>query len=103
MPLNLPTDCDGYGKKFLVPHALSCHKGCHVVHKGCVRRTSADGQRQQDFFVTAALTRQKDLADGKGLNCLPRATKNVSWITAIPHCLNGTELSREELQDNILF
>ena len=26
-PLNLPTDCDGCGNKFLVPHALSCPKG----------------------------------------------------------------------------
>ena len=25
--LNLPTECDGYGKKFLVPHNLSCPKG----------------------------------------------------------------------------
>ena len=26
VPLKLPTDCDGCGKKFLVPHALSCPK-----------------------------------------------------------------------------
>ena len=27
VPLNLITDCDGCGKKFSVPHALSCPKG----------------------------------------------------------------------------
>ena len=27
LPLNLPTDCDGCGKKFSVPHALSFPKG----------------------------------------------------------------------------
>ena len=26
MSLNLPTDCDGFGKKFLVPHDLLCPK-----------------------------------------------------------------------------
>ena len=31
MPLNLPTDCDGYGKKFMVPNALSCPKGGIVL------------------------------------------------------------------------
>ena len=31
MPLNLPTDCDGCGKKLSVPHALSCPKGVLVL------------------------------------------------------------------------
>ena len=33
VPLNLPTDYDGYGKKFLVPHDLSCSKGNLVLER----------------------------------------------------------------------
>ena len=33
MPLNLPTDCDGCDKKFLVPHDLSCPKGGLVLSR----------------------------------------------------------------------
>ena len=33
VPLDLPTDCDGCGKKFLVPHALSCSKGGIILER----------------------------------------------------------------------
>ena len=32
---------------------------------------------------------------------LHRATRNGSCIIAVPHLLNGTELSKEEFQDNL--
>ena len=75
----------------------------YVAHKGCIFRASADGQKQREFLETEELMRRKDLVDGAGLNCLRRATDNMAWIMAIPHCLNGTELSREEFQDNLLL
>ena len=33
VPLNLPTDCDGRGNKFISPHALSCPNGGLVLAK----------------------------------------------------------------------
>ena len=29
------------------------------------------------------------------------ATRNGAWLSAVPHRLNGTELSREEFRDNL--
>ena len=29
------------------------------------------------------------------------ATRNGAWLSAVPHLLNGTELSREEFRDNL--
>ena len=52
---------------------------------------------------TAVLTRQKKLEDGVGLNRLRQATDNGAWLPAIPHCLNGTDFSWEEFQENILL
>ena len=49
------------------------------------------------------ILRRKELADGSGLNRLRWATDNGVWLTAIPHCLNSTELLWEEFQDNILL
>ena len=33
VPLNIPTDCDSWGKKFLVSHALSCPKGGLILER----------------------------------------------------------------------
>ena len=75
----------------------------YVAHKGCVHRASAEWQKQWGLAEKVALMRRKDLADGAGLNQLHRATENGVWLTAIPHCLNSRELSREEFQDNLLL
>ena len=50
-----------------------------------------------------ALTRSKDLEYGAVLNRLWQATYNGAYLTAIPKQLNGTELSREEFQYNLLL
>ena len=47
------------------------------------------------------LDRRKELAGGKERNLLHRETSNGAWPSALPHVLNGTELSREEFQDNL--
>ena len=47
------------------------------------------------------LARRKELAGGQERNRLHREMKDVAWLSAVPHCLNGTELSWEEFQDNL--
>ena len=49
----------------------------------------------------AELARQKDLAGGQDRNRLHIETRNGAWLSSVPHHLNDTELSREELWDNI--
>ena len=49
----------------------------------------------------AELARQKYLADGQERNRLHRDTRNGAWLSAVPPCLKGTELSREEFRDNL--
>ena len=74
----------------------------YIAHKGCVCKASADGRKHQELSKKAVLTRRKDLSDRAVLNRLRQATENGSWITAISHRLNITELPWEEFQDNIL-
>ena len=66
----------------------------YIAHKGCVRRSRADGQKQREFSEKEVFTRQRELMDRAGLNCLRWNTYNGVCITAILQCLNGTELSR---------
>ena len=48
------------------------------------------------------LARRKELTEGQERNRINRETRNRAWLKAVPQHLNGTELSWEELQDNIL-
>ena len=47
------------------------------------------------------VARKKEMAGGQERNRLHRATRNGAWLSAVPHRLNGTEMYREELQDNL--
>ena len=49
----------------------------------------------------AELARQKELTGGQERDRLHRKTRNGAWISAVPHRLNSTEFSWEELRDNI--
>ena len=49
----------------------------------------------------AELAKKKELDSGQERNGLYRATMNQVWLSAITHSLNGTELSRQEFQDNL--
>ena len=47
----------------------------------------------------AELARQTNLAGGQDSQSLHMETRNGVWLSDIPHCLNGTELSWEEFRD----
>ena len=47
------------------------------------------------------LARWKELAGGQERNRLHRSTGNWAWISAVPHRLNDTELSREKFLYNL--
>ena len=49
----------------------------------------------------AELDRRKELSGGQERNHLHRVTGNGVCISAVPHRLNGTELSQEELRENL--
>ena len=44
---------------------------------------------------------QKELAGGQERNHLYRAMRNGAWLISVPHRLNGTELYRKKLRDNL--
>ena len=52
-------------------------------------------------FKLGEMARRKDLAGGQERNRLHRATRNGACISAVPHLLNGMELSWEEFRDNL--
>ena len=47
------------------------------------------------------LFKQQEQAGGQERNRIHRETRNGVCLSAIPHCLNGTELSWEEFRDNL--
>ena len=49
----------------------------------------------------AELDRRNNITGGQEKNRRPRATRNETWIGAVPHRLNITELYWEEFWDNI--
>ena len=56
---------------------------------------------ERNYVELMKLAIQKELAGGKERNRLHRATRDGAWLTAVPHRLNGTELSWEEFRDNL--
>ena len=52
------------------------------------------------FEVTELYDRQEQ-AVRQEKNRLHRATMNGAWLSVVPHCLNGTELSWDEFRDNL--
>ena len=62
---------------------------------------SVSARKERKHVEMADLARQKGITGGQDINRLHRARRNGAWLSAVPHRLNGTELSRDEFQDNL--
>ena len=73
----------------------------YVGHRACIRKSSLAEIRAKMNVDLGELARRKDLAGGQQRNRPHRAMRNGAWLSAVPKCLNGTELYREEFRDNL--
>ena len=73
----------------------------YVGHRACVRKASQLARLGKRIVELSVLFKRQEKAGGQEKNRLHRATRNGAWLSAVPHRLNGTELSQEEFRDNI--
>ena len=85
----------------LVDILLVCSALNYVGHRACVRKAIIAARRAEMHVELGELARRKELAVGQESNRLHRETRNGVWLSVVPHRLNGTELSWEELWDNL--
>ena len=68
----------------------------YVGHRACICWASLAARHAKMHVELGKLARQKELAGGQERNHIHMATMNGAWLSAVPHCLNSTELSHEE-------
>ena len=73
----------------------------YLGHRACVRKSSQSARRTKMSVELAEIFERQDLAGGRDKKRVHRATRNRAWLSAVPHSLNGTELSQEEFRDNL--
>ena len=73
----------------------------YVGHRACLRKASQTARIRKRSVELANIFKRQEQAGGQEKNCLRRATRNGALLSALPHRLNGMELSREEFQDNL--
>ena len=73
----------------------------YVGHRACRRKASQTARGTNISVELAEIFKQKEPAESQEKNCFHRETRNGAWLSAKPHRLNSTELSREELRDNL--
>ena len=73
----------------------------YVGHRSCICRESVVVIKDRDYLEMSEMARLKELVGGQYRQRLHGETINGVWISAIPHRLNITELSREEFWDNL--
>ena len=67
----------------------------YVGHRECVRKASLPARREKMHVELGEISRQKELAGVQERNGLCRATMNGACLSAVPHGINGTELSQD--------
>ena len=67
----------------------------YVGHMACIRKANQSARLSKRIADLSELFERQEQAR------FHRATRNGAWLSAIPHRLNGTELSREEFRDNL--
>ena len=67
----------------------------YVDHRAIVRKASLAARCANIHVKIGDLARRKYLAGGQERNRLRGSTRNGALLSAVPHCLNSTELSRE--------
>ena len=85
----------------LVYPLLGCTSLKYVGYRACIRGASAGARKEQNQVEMAGLARQKELAGGQERNHLHKATRNGAWLSTVPHCLNGMEMSQEGFRFNL--
>ena len=73
----------------------------YVGHRARVRKANLVARHANMHIGLGEMYRPKELAGGKERNRLHRTMRNGAWLSPLHHCLNRTELSREEFRDNI--
>ena len=75
----------------------------YVGHRACVRKVSQSARMSKHIVEMLLIFERQEQAGPKENNRLHRATRNGAWLSAVPHRLNVTKLSWEELWDNLLL
>ena len=73
----------------------------YVGHRAYVRTASQTARQTKKSVQLAKVFKRQELAEGQERDRFHRATRNGAWLSSVPHCLNGTELSWEEFRDNL--
>ena len=73
----------------------------YVGHRACVRKASQSARISKRIAELSEPFKRQEQAGQQEKNRLHRATRNGTSLRAVPHRLNGTELSWEKFRDNL--
>ena len=72
----------------------------YIGHRACVCKASQSARLSKIIVELSEMYDCQEKAGRKEKNRLHRATRNGAWLSAVPHRLNGADLSWEEFRDN---